>query len=129
LGSSLNNLQVLVVEDEALVAMNLEMILEDLGCRVVGPVMRFDRAVAMVENGVNADAAILDVNVAGREVFPIADLLGEQGIPLVFATGYDNSTFPERWRESPALRKPYTTDDVERALKRLLAIAEARNPM
>jgi len=121
LHSSLNNLRIFVVEDEALVAMNLEMILEDLGCQVVGPAMRFDKALAMVDNGVKADAAILDVNVAGREVFPLAEKLGKLGIPMVFATGYDHSGFPEKWSASPAVRKPYTLEDVEKALKQALA--------
>ena len=119
--SSLNNLRIFVVEDEALVAMNLEMILEDLGCQVVGPAMRFDKALAMVDDGVKADAAILDVNVAGREVFPLAEKLGELGIPMVFATGYDQTGFPEKWSASPAVRKPYTLEDVEKALKQALA--------
>lgn len=121
LHSTLNNLRVFVVEDEALVAMNLEMILEDLGCQVVGPAMRFDKALAMLEEGVGADAAILDVNLAGRDVFPLADRLGELGIPLVFATGYDQIGFPEKWSSSPAIRKPYTPEDVEKALKQVLA--------
>lgn len=121
LTSSLDDLRIFVVEDEALVAMNLEMILEDLGCQVVGPAMRYDRAVAMVDEGISPDAAILDVNVAGLEVFPLADRLRELGIPLVFATGYDNSSFPEKWQGSPALRKPYTMEDVERGLKQALA--------
>ena len=123
--SSLNDLRVFVVEDEALVAMNLEMILEDLGCQVIGPAMRFERALAMVDDGLKADAAILDVNVAGREVFPLADRLQELDVPLVFATGYDNSGFPEKWRSNPALRKPYTMEDVERALKQTLASRDA----
>ena|SRR5690606_19917534 len=105
--------------------MNLEMILEDLGCQVVGPAMRFERAQAMVDDGLKADAAILDVNVAGREVFPLADRLRELDIPLVFATGYDNAGFPEKWRDNPALRKPYTMEDVERALKQTLASRDA----
>lgn len=124
--SSLDDLRVFVVEDEALVAMNLEMILEDLGCQVVGPAMRFDRAVEMVDEGVALDAAILDVNVAGLEVFPLAERLKERGVPLVFATGYDSSNFPEKWQGSAALRKPYTMEDVERGLQQALGLAAAR---
>jgi CheY-like chemotaxis protein len=127
LPSSLNNLRVFVVEDEALVAMNLEMILEDLGCQVVGPALRFDKAQAMVGDGLKADAAILDVNVAGREVFPLAEQLSELGIPMVFATGYDQTGFPEKWSSSPAVRKPYTLEDVEKALKQAIELRAAQN--
>lgn len=118
---SLTDLRIFVVEDEALVAMNLEMILEDLGCHVVGPAMRFDRAKAMVDNGIIADAAILDVNIGGLEVFPLAEQLHDLGMPLVFATGYDTSSFPEKWCSMPALRKPYTMEEVAQGLDRALA--------
>ena len=118
---SLVDLRIFIVEDEALVAMNLEMILEDLGCQVVGPAMRFERAKTMVEDGIKADAAILDVNIGGLEVFPLAEQLHELGMPLVFATGYDMSDFPEKWRNTPALRKPYTMEEVAQGLDRALA--------
>jgi two-component SAPR family response regulator len=114
-------IRVFVVEDEALVAMNLEMILEDLGCVIVGPAMRFDRAEEMVNGELPADAAILDVNVGGREVFPLASQLTERGMPIVFATGYDHSGIPSEWHDRPMLQKPYTSDDVARALQQALA--------
>lgn len=110
-----------MVEDEVLVAMNLETMLEDLGCAVLGPAMRIDKAEAMVDNGLMADAAILDVNVGGREVFPLADRLGKHGVPVVFATGYATSDMPGEWRGWPVLQKPYTTEDVAHALRIALA--------
>ena len=120
----LKDVRVFVVEDEALVAMNLEMMLEDFGCEVVGPVMRFDKAKEHLERGVEADVAILDVNVGGTPVFPLAELLVEAGIPLVFATGYDRSGIPEEWHHRPILQKPYTADDVQRGLSQALATKE-----
>jgi two-component SAPR family response regulator len=117
----IEGIRVFVVEDEALVAMNLEMILEDLGCVIVGPAMRFDRAEEMVNGNLPADAAILDVNVGGREVFPLASQLTERGMPIVFATGYDQSGIPSEWHDRPMLQKPYTSDDVARALQQALA--------
>jgi len=116
-----DGLRVFVVEDEALVAMNLEMMLEDLGCVVVGPAMRFDRAEAMVGGDLAADAAILDVNVGGREVFPLASRLTEREVPVIFASGYDRSGIPREWHTFPILQKPYTTQDVARALSQVLA--------
>lgn len=115
-----DGLRVFVVEDEALVAMNLEMILEDLGCQVVGPAMRLEHAEEMVKDGIAADAAILDVNVGGRDVFSVAEDLAEAGLPLVFATGYDRSGIPDVWHGRPILQKPYTTEDVAVSLSRAL---------
>lgn len=114
-------LRVFVVEDEALVAMNLEMILEDLGCVVIGPAMRFDRAEEMIEDRVDAKAAILDVNLGGKEVFPLAERLFAQGVAVILATGYDQSGIADAWRGTPILQKPYTTDDVARGLTMALA--------
>ena len=111
-----DGIRVFIVEDEVLVAMNLEMILEDLGCVVVGPAMRYDRAEEMVTGGVDADAAIIDVNVGGREVFPLAARLAAAKIPLIFATGYGSSGLPAEWQSRPILHKPYTMTDVARGL-------------
>jgi two-component SAPR family response regulator len=117
--SSLEGLRVFIVEDEALVAMNLEMILEDLGCLVVGPAMRFDRAEEMVDGDLAADIAILDVNVSGKQVFPLAHRLADR-MPVIFATGYDQSGIPAEWHSRPMLQKPYTSDEVMRVLSQAL---------
>jgi len=117
--SNLEGLRVFIVEDEALVAMNLEMILEDLGCLVVGPAMRFDRAEAMVEGDLAADIAILDVNVGGRQVFPLAHRIADR-MPVIFSTGYDQSGIPTEWHGRPMLQKPYTSDEVMRVLSQAL---------
>lgn len=109
-------LSVFVVEDEALVALNLEDMLAELGCSIIGPAMRVGRARAMIEGGIGADVAILDVNVAGEQIFPVAEMLAERGVPIVFATGYDRDGLPERWHDQTILQKPYTMDDVARSL-------------
>lgn len=114
-------LSVFVVEDETLVALNLEDILLELGCQVVGPAMRIDRAEGMIEEAAAADVAILDVNVAGTMVFPFARKLAERGTPMVFATGYGRSGLPADFSERPILQKPYTTADVKAGLARALA--------
>lgn len=125
LADKLKGLRVLVVEDEALVAMDLEMILEDLGCSVVGPVMRFDRALELIDKDVAADVAILDVNLGGQQVFPLAERLMDRHLPIIFATGYDWSAVPEKWRSWPTLQKPYTVEDVAQRL--LYALGETRD--
>lgn len=117
-------LRVFVVEDEALVAMNLEMILEDLGCVVIGPAMRFDRAEEMIEDKVEAKVAILDVNLGGKEVFPLAERLSAQGIAVILATGYDQSGIADAWHNAPILQKPYTSEDVARGLSQALGEEE-----
>ncbi|MCO6049976.1 response regulator [Mesorhizobium sp. RP14(2022)] len=110
-------LSVFVVEDEALVALNLEDMLAELGCTIIGPVMRLDRAEQMLADGIDADVAILDVNVAGQMVFPFARRLAENGVPIVFATGYGRAGLPEDLHDMPILQKPYTMDDVALGLR------------
>lgn len=107
---------VFVVEDESLVALNLEDMLSELGHRVLGPAMRIARARTLIEGDFAADAAILDVNVAGEPVFPIAQMLADRGVPIVFATGYDRDGLPEAWHDRAILQKPYTIDEVSRSL-------------
>lgn len=113
-------LKVFVVEDETLVALNLEDILLDLGCHVVGPAMRLDRAEGMIEEAAAADVAILDVNIAGAMVFPFARKLAERGMPMVFATGYGRSGLPADFSQRPILQKPYTSAEVKAGLVQAL---------
>jgi len=111
------SMTVFVVEDESLVALNLEDMLFELGHRVIGPAMRIAGARAMIEGEFAADAAILDVNVAGEPVFPIAELLASRGVPIIFATGYDREGLPTGWHDRAILQKPYTIEDVARSLQ------------
>lgn len=110
-------LRILVVEDEYLVAMAVEATLMSFGCEVVGPHARLPAALAAAEDAA-LDGAILDVNVAGEEVWPVAEVLARRGIPFVFATGYDGeAVLPGHWRMAPFLKKPFDA----RLLKRRLA--------
>lgn len=105
-------LGVFVVEDEALVALNLEDMLVDLGFRVEASAMRIEQALDIIDKGCAADVAILDVNLAGKPVFPVAERLAEAGMPIVFATGYGRSGLPQEWQASEVLQKPYTMEQV-----------------
>lgn len=116
--------RILVVEDESLVAMLLETILEDMGCTPVGPVSNIDDGLAMVERGEPLDAALLDVNVAGRQVFPVAQALLDRGVPFIFSTGYGESGLPEEWRGRPTIQKPFTEAAVRDALMTVLGVAQ-----
>lgn len=125
-GTAVRELRVFVVEDESLVAMQLEDMLFDLGCEVIGPAMRLRRAIETVEAGIAADVAILDVNIGGDKVYPVASLLEERGIPIVFATGYGRGGVEERWQNCPILQKPYTARQIEQSLIEALEKKQAR---
>lgn len=114
--TSLAGVSVFVIEDESLVLVNLEDMLEEMGCALVGPAMRLDQAEAMLEQARGADIAVLDVNIGGQPVFPFAEKLRDHGVPLVLATGYGRDGLPEEWRSATVLSKPYTFDDLAQAL-------------
>lgn len=112
----LQGLRVLVVEDEALVSMLLEDMLADHGCEVAGVASRISQALELVGSDLAFDAAILDVNLGGEPIFPVAEALAAKGAPFVFATGYGAGGLPEHWRSRPTLQKPFSHDDVGKAL-------------
>ena len=112
----IEGLRVLVVEDESLVALQLEDMLHDLGCHVVGPAMRLRAAGELLDAGVGIDCAVLDVNVCGEMVYPIAERLALLGIPFVFATGYGRDGVDVRWTDVPILQKPYTCEEIGESL-------------
>ncbi len=116
--------RVLLVEDEALVAMLLETILEDMGCIPVGPAGTVEEGLAMVADPAPLDAALLDVNVAGRQVFPIAEALKARGVPFVFSTGYGESGLPDEWRGHPTVQKPFTESAIRAALMQAMGVGE-----
>lgn len=112
--------RILVVEDEAIVAMLLEDMLAELGYEVVGPVTRLDRALELAR-GAPIDAAVLDVNLNGRDTYAVADALSARAIPFIFATGYGAKELAERFRGTPVTQKPFHRDDLERALRVAMA--------
>ena len=118
---ALKGLKVFVVEDESLVAMQLEDMLEDAGCELVGLAMRVKRALEMLEGDPAIDVAILDVNIGGDKVYPVAERLRTLGVPLVFATGYGRAGVEDAWQTCEILQKPYTWGEVEAIVR--LAIA------
>lgn len=120
----LSGRRVLVVEDEALVAMLLETILKDMHCVPVGPVATVVEALEVVANDPLLDAALLDVNVAGVEVFPVAKALKARGVPFVFSTGYGEGSLPEAWRGHTTIQKPFAENAIRRALCKAMGIAD-----
>ncbi|GAA0638528.1 response regulator [Brevundimonas lenta] len=122
MSETLSGRRILVVEDESLVAMLLETILEDMGCTPVGPASTVDEGLALL-NGESIDGALLDVNVAGRQIFPVAQALKERGVPFVFSTGYGEGGLPDEWRGQPTIQKPFTEAAVRDALMKALGVA------
>lgn len=119
--SDLTGKRILIVEDEFLIAAMLEDMLVDLGAVVVGPAATVAKGLALA--GTEAlDAAVLDVNVSGLRVDPVAEALSERGVPIVFATGYGNSAV-RGTDTTPLLQKPYTQKKLSDALAQALKIS------
>jgi PAS domain S-box-containing protein len=119
--------RVLLVEDEALLSMEIEAALRSLGCEVVGPARRLADALRLVAAEPELQAAVLDVNLAGERIFPVVDLLVERGVPVLFSTGYGSADSLEG-REAAAvavLRKPYPREVLAAALRSALQRHEA----
>lgn len=111
--------RVLVVEDELLVAMLVEDMRADAGCIVVGPFARVPAALAAAR--VEAvDVALLDVNVAGEMVFPVAHMLEGRGIPFLFVTGYGQAALPPDRPHWKACVKPFRSRHLTECLARTM---------
>jgi DNA-binding NarL/FixJ family response regulator len=108
----------MVVEDEMLVAMELEALLLEQGCSVVGPAPNAARALALLEEEL-PDVAILDVNLNGHTAMPVAEALSEHGVPFLLATGYSQTLQPEL-KDAPRVDKPVDHDRLVRILAELL---------
>jgi DNA-binding response OmpR family regulator len=109
--------RVLVVEDEMMIAMMIEDLLAEIGCEVIGPANRIDAALALVDSDI--DVALLDVNLAGQVVYPVADRLRARGVPVIFLTGYGNVGVDPRYRDCPVLTKPFELTGLQAALAKV----------
>jgi DNA-binding NtrC family response regulator len=119
-------LRILVVEDEGLIALNLELILRRFGCEVVGLVSEVDDIVAAARMH-RPDGAFLDVNLRGRKVFDVLPEMMALGVPCVLSSGYDDPMlFPAAFRTMPRIAKPFDEAALRRACAEFGALAEAR---
>ena len=107
----LKGVRVLVVEDEYFVAILIEEILESAGCIVTGPIPRLRETLDAAHHD-DCDAAVLDVNLAGERINPVADVLAERNVPFVFVTGYGANALPSEYAERPHLCKPFRMGDL-----------------
>jgi CheY-like chemotaxis protein len=111
--------RVLVVEDEFLIALDIEQILAGLGCIVIGPAPSVARALALIDREA-PDFAILDVNLGRERSAPVAEALRARGVPFALATGHNSRQLPEAvFLDAPHLGKPLDHHLLVRALARL----------
>lgn len=108
-------LRLLLVEDEMLAALNLEDMVTELGHEVAALATRLETGLDHART-IDVDCAVLDINLAGKQSFPIADALAGRGIPCLFATGYGIDGLDEVHAGAVVLQKPYRLEDLERAL-------------
>jgi two-component system, response regulator PdtaR len=112
---------ILVVEDESLIAMELDSLLHQEGCNVLGPAATVERALALIDKQ-RPDAAILDLNLNGEPALPIVAALGEQGVPFVLVSGYSETQFDQpELRHAPRLAKPVKHRELVQTLKQVLS--------
>ena len=114
------DLRVLVVEDTFLIAEDLVQLLSDWGCDVIGPASNL-RSALHLANVPKIDAALLDVNLGGEMVFPVAEKLATRNIPFLFLTAYSmKSAFPPAFREIPRVGKPFDPMALARTMTEIL---------
>lgn len=117
----LAGLDVMLIEDETMVSFLIEEMLEQLGAASVRHAARLEAGLALVAAR-RPSLAILDVNIGGETVFPIAEALAENGVPFVFITGYGRDGVHGRWSSYEVLQKPLTVQEFEQGLRRVLKL-------
>ena len=110
---------VLVVEDEYLVAVLIQDMLESAGCVVTGPIPRLAEALDAVDRG-SYDAAVLDINLGGERIDPVAAALSGRNVPFVFVTGYGSGGLPSEYAGRPRVCKPFKIADLLGALSNIV---------
>ncbi len=108
--------RILIVEDEFFVADSLAMYLTSLGAVVVGPAASVRAALDLVDKSERLDGAVLDVNLQGKQAYPVADALAARDVPFVLATGYEPDSIPERYDAAPRCIKPFRAAELVRLL-------------
>ena len=110
--------RVLVVEDEVLVGMLIEEMLQELGYELAALATHLEQALSLARSE-SFDFAVLDINLDGKQSFPVADVIRARGLPFVFATGYGSRILGEPYTDTPILQKPFSLADLRRALERI----------
>jgi CheY-like chemotaxis protein len=113
------NARLLIVEDEYLIRLLLEDMLIEFGCSIAAVASNLEDGKKAAEAS-EIDLAILDVNIDGQQVFPIADILRGRKQPFIFITGYGARGLPDHYRDTPTLQKPFQMHDLKATLARVL---------
>ena len=113
------NCKVLVVEDEMMIAMLIEDMLDEFGCKLVGPATNVPRALELIGKESIA-VAVLDLNLDGKDTYAIADALQRKNVPFIFATGYGSTGLRQEYGNRPVLQKPFQARDLSTALTEAL---------
>ena len=116
MATAFDGLRVLLVEDEMLVCMDIEDMLAELGCTVVGPAARVDQALEFIQRE-PVDMAVLDVNLGKERSYPVADQLRARGVPFLLSTGY--AEVEPDYSDYPRLQKPFSQQQFAVALEAL----------
>ncbi|EQB14790.1 MAG: hypothetical protein K0R64_3574 [Novosphingobium lindaniclasticum] len=122
MSAELADVRVLIVEDEYLIALELAAALEDQGVAVIGPATTLAEAEALCRNTDGIDGAILDIDLRGEPVYPLADALRDNAVPFLFSTGCDASQIPARFIDVPRCEKPAGSAEVLRQFTRNLQL-------
>ena len=109
--------RVLVVEDEVLVGMLIEEMLQALGYELVALSTHLDEALSLARTA-SFDFAVLDINLNGKQSFPVAEVIRARGLPFLFATGYGSRILGDPFKDTPILQKPFSLDELRRTLER-----------
>src|SRR5262245_2624674 len=118
--SQLRGRHILVVEDEAAIAIDLAQLLADHGATIVGPIGTVPEALSAIAS-LQLDCAVLDINLGGESVRAVAEALAKAGVPFVFVTGYSSERVPRQYGDRPVLQKPYNASQLVATLASVIA--------
>lgn len=115
--------RILLVEDEYLIAHDMAYELDNLGLEVIGPMSSVAAALKALETA-SVDGAVLDINLGGEQVYPVADVLLGRDVPMIFTTGYDGSEVPPRYAAIDRCSKPVTRAALARAVTQQFGVSD-----
>jgi DNA-binding NtrC family response regulator len=111
--------RILLVEDSPVISDATGMMLEDMGCDLVGPAATMAPALVLAEEE-KLDAAVVDINIRGGKAYNLLTVLARRNVPFLLTSGYADWSMPDEWRERPRLTKPYNEQELQRAVADLL---------
>jgi CheY-like chemotaxis protein len=115
----MNKARLLLIEDEALILLNVKSMLAELGWEVAGTAAKIEPALKLAETGA-FEAALIDINLDGTMTYPVADILRKRDIPFAFTTGYGRTAVDDAYAQVPILHKPFSHDQLKAIVRRLL---------